>query len=95
MFKLSLFLGNRSCNGSYCHKHHSLSGFLECDFPSKFCDNQTKCIQVHQFCDGEFNCDDKSDEGGQCGKLKSLVHALLCKNEVYRKQLSINYFFLF
>ncbi|XP_052130857.1 prolow-density lipoprotein receptor-related protein 1 isoform X2 [Frankliniella occidentalis] len=65
------------------HRHHSHNGSLECEFPSKLCDNLTKCIQVSEFCDGEVNCDDHSDEGGDCDLNlcgSSLECSHLCQN---------------
>lgn len=37
-----------------------------CPFPSRLCDNNTRCIEKHLLCNLRFDCQDKSDEGSKC-----------------------------
>ncbi|KAK6630731.1 hypothetical protein RUM44_002900 [Polyplax serrata] len=39
---------------------------LECEVPSRLCDNGTKCVKVLQLCDNKTDCADGSDEGLRC-----------------------------
>ncbi|KAJ8961610.1 hypothetical protein NQ314_005912 [Rhamnusium bicolor] len=43
----------------------SKTPILNCEPPSKLCDNNTKCITLTQLCDNRQDCDDGTDEGGQ------------------------------
>lgn len=51
--------------GNKTHKHSNI--FLDCDFPSRLCDSDTKCFAVHEYCDKNTTCEDGADEGGSCG----------------------------
>ena len=46
---------------------------VNCIAPSRSCDDNTKCVKVTQLCDKVKNCQDGSDEGGKCSKLRKLV----------------------
>lgn len=39
---------------------------VSCTFPSRLCDNGSRCVPLTQVCDGHFDCSDKSDEGKGC-----------------------------
>lgn len=36
---------------------------ITCEYPSRLCDNNTKCITLDKLCDDRSDCDDGSDEG--------------------------------
>ncbi|XP_046386652.1 prolow-density lipoprotein receptor-related protein 1 isoform X2 [Ischnura elegans] len=40
----------------------------ECEYPSRSCDNGTRCISVEALCDDKEDCQDGSDEGLRCGE---------------------------
>lgn len=56
---------------------------LECEYPSRKCDNDMKCINVSQLCDDRPDCSDGSDEGMRCTERLcefSLVCSHFCHN---------------
>lgn len=50
---------------------------LNCEYPSRLCDEGKMCVTVDQLCDNHPDCADKSDEGGQCGKDPVLLFNVL------------------
>ena len=39
---------------------------LKCNYPSWRCDNDSKCLDVKDLCNGQFDCEDETDEGARC-----------------------------
>lgn len=39
-----------------------------CEYPSRLCDEGRVCVSVEQLCNNVTDCQDKSDENGQCGE---------------------------
>lgn len=69
----------KNCTGEFCKKKKptalsttpvptTTSAAPECHYPSRLCDNGTKCIEVERLCDEKYDCHDKSDEGIRCSK---------------------------
>nr|XP_018901907.1 PREDICTED: prolow-density lipoprotein receptor-related protein 1 [Bemisia tabaci] len=71
-----------NCTSGRCSSHKpttlrpkmatTLSPSITCEYPSRLCDNNTKCVEVFQLCDEHYNCDDHSDEGGFCSQHRCL-----------------------
>ncbi|KAF5306597.1 hypothetical protein FQR65_LT18530 [Abscondita terminalis] len=52
---------------------------LECEHPSRLCDNNTLCINADQLCDNREDCVDGSDEGLRCAEMLC-EHSLECSH---------------
>ncbi|XP_060522093.1 prolow-density lipoprotein receptor-related protein 1 isoform X3 [Cylas formicarius] len=52
---------------------------LPCEYPFRFCDNDTKCIPVVKLCDNRKDCQDGSDEGMRCGDMLC-DHSFICSH---------------
>lgn len=55
---------------------------LQCDHPSRLCDNETKCIAVDRLCDDRADCLDGSDEGLRCAELLC-DHSFVCSHNCH------------
>lgn len=53
-----------------------------CEYPSRLCDNNTKCIAVDQLCDEQHDCEDQSDEGMRCGDMLC-EHSFACSHDCH------------
>lgn len=63
------------------HSHINTLGH-KCEYPSRYCDNNTKCITVDMLCDNRQDCKDGSDEGQRC--LEMLCdHSHVCSHECH------------
>ncbi|KAB0803781.1 hypothetical protein PPYR_00751 [Photinus pyralis] len=52
---------------------------LECEHPSRMCDNNTVCITADQLCNNHEDCQDGSDEGLRCVEMLC-EHSLVCSH---------------
>ncbi|XP_056636916.1 low-density lipoprotein receptor-related protein 1 isoform X1 [Diorhabda sublineata] len=53
-----------------------------CEYPSRLCDNDTRCIQVDALCDERKDCDDGSDEGSRCSE-RLCEHSFTCSHDCH------------
>ena len=66
-----------NCTTDEIHFTNSSISPVECDHPSRFCDNNTRCISVDKLCNDHQDCADGSDEGSQC-EIKPCEHSFKC-----------------
>ncbi|CAB3364278.1 Hypothetical predicted protein [Cloeon dipterum] len=55
-----------NCSGKNCTSALSPPKISPCEFPSRLCDNGTKCLEVGHLCNNVKDCVDGSDEGLRC-----------------------------
>nr|XP_022909737.1 low-density lipoprotein receptor-related protein 1 isoform X1 [Onthophagus taurus] len=60
--------------------HHHDIDVVNCHHPSRWCDNNTVCVNVNLLCDGKYDCDDYSDEGLRCDDKVCLVSSVCSHN---------------
>lgn len=53
-----------------------------CEYPSRLCDNGTKCIDVDKLCDDRKDCNDGSDEGLRCSDMLC-EHSFVCSHDCH------------
>ncbi|KAK9892226.1 hypothetical protein WA026_019028 [Henosepilachna vigintioctopunctata] len=59
-----------------------LTNTSKCEYPSRMCDNNTRCLSVDQLCDDIIHCIDLSDEGFRCVE-KLCFHSYECSHECH------------
>ncbi|XP_074039673.1 LDL receptor protein 1 [Leptinotarsa decemlineata] len=70
--------------GETCQDHkHTESKFISnCEYPSRSCDNDTKCISIDQLCDDRNDCNDGTDEGMRCSDMLC-DHSFVCSHDCH------------
>lgn len=76
-----------SDEGAKCSEMHSNTTKLPplaatCEYPSRLCDNATKCITTEQLCDERSDCMDGSDEGMRCSDMLC-DHSYVCSHNCH------------
>ncbi|KAJ8937574.1 hypothetical protein NQ318_023105 [Aromia moschata] len=75
--------GQKCSEGASGHADSELHGpALTCEYPSRLCDNATKCVAVERLCDERDDCADGSDEGLRCGDMLC-EHSFVCSHDCH------------
>ncbi|CAH2009921.1 unnamed protein product [Acanthoscelides obtectus] len=53
-----------------------------CEYPSRLCDNGTKCITIDKLCNDYNDCADGSDEGSRCPD-RLCDHSFICSHDCH------------
>ncbi|CAH1165542.1 unnamed protein product [Phyllotreta striolata] len=62
---------------------HNMTEFKlasSCEYPSRLCDNGTKCIGVEKLCNDRNDCSDGTDEGARCSDMLC-EHSFVCSHD--------------
>ncbi|XP_050504790.1 prolow-density lipoprotein receptor-related protein 1 isoform X2 [Diabrotica virgifera virgifera] len=66
-------------------QYHNMTSFRlssSCEYPSRLCDNGTKCVDVEKLCDERKDCEDGSDEGLRCSDMLC-EHSIMCSHDCH------------
>jgi hypothetical protein len=74
MFFLLVIMDNFNCEKLGHEAFMSHSCLPEHVWFSCLCKGTQKCMPISRACDGFADCDDRTDEGGQCSKFQALCN---------------------